>query len=220
MSDPFNAYQAWLGIPPEECDGGRPHHYQLLGLRVFEKNPHAIDAAARRMIATLTAFATGPHQSLAEQLILEAAAAAACLRDPAQKAQYDRALASGEPLPAATDQPQANVPVPVVFADGSPGAAAVDYVQSLVQAGIAVQDEYALQRAVEPASPLQPSVAAVTHPSPTMRARGPNLNLPTIMTLLGGVVGLLAGYFIVYYLLGDDLLRLLPPREALLRLRE
>jgi hypothetical protein len=189
-------------------------------LRVFEKDPHAIDAAARRTIATLSAFATGPYQSLAERLILEVGAAAACLRDPAQKAQYDRALASGEPLPAATDQPQANVPVPVVFAEGSPGAAAVEYVQRLVQAGIAVQDENALQPAVEPAPPLQPSVAAVTQPSPTMRARGQSLNLPMIMTLLGGVVGLLAGYFIVYYLLGEDLLRLLPPREALLRLRD
>src|SRR4051794_4216700 len=135
MSDPFNAYQAWLGIPPEECEGGGPDHYRLLGLRVFEKDPQAIDAAARRSIATLSTVATGPRQALAERLMLEVGAAAACLRDPTQKAQYDRALASGQPLVTAPVQQPAYSAPPSMPAEraGLPTAAAVDYVQRLVQ---------------------------------------------------------------------------------------
>src|SRR5262245_6934951 len=222
MSDPLNPYQAWLGIPPEECDDGQPHHYQLLGLRVFEKDPQAIDAAARRTIATLSAFATGPYQSLAERLMLEAGAAAACLGDPEQKAEHDRALALGLPLVSATKLSQANSVAqssPVITGGAFPDAAAVEYVHQLVQTSVGeAESEYALDAVVEPA-PLAPVAAdAEMLPSAGRRMRRQMVDLSTIMVLLGGVVGLLRGYFIVYYLLGEDLLRLLPPREGLMRL--
>lgn|SRR5262245_22788179 len=225
MSDPFDAYQTWLGIPPEECDGGKPHHYQLLGLRVFEKDLHAIDAAARRTIVTLSAFAAGPHQLLAERLMLEAGAAAACLRDSEQKAQYDRALASGEPLPAVHNQPQPSAAASpaVPLTSGSPSAAAIDYVQRLVQPGIQIaDDENGLQPVALHAASPAPELVASTLPLPptTQRVRRTRLASPTMMALLGGFVGLLGGYFIIYYLLGEDVLRLLPPREALVRLRD
>src|SRR5439155_1330317 len=181
-SDPFNAYHAWLGIPPEECDEGGPHYYQLLGLRVFEKDPQAIDAAARRTIATLSPYATGAHEGLAERLLLEVGTAAACLRDPTQKAQYDRALASGEPLVAAPALQQAYVP-PLPAAGepvgGLPTAAAVDYVQSLVQpTAQEAENLYALQPDAETVRPQGPLTATKTASSPPVRRiRGQGSNL-------------------------------------------
>ena len=38
MSETFDPYHAWLGIPPEQQP---PNHYQLLGLQVFEPDRSA-----------------------------------------------------------------------------------------------------------------------------------------------------------------------------------
>ena len=46
MSDHFDPYHVWLGIPPEESAAGRPNHYRLLGLRLFETNADATTVAA------------------------------------------------------------------------------------------------------------------------------------------------------------------------------
>jgi hypothetical protein len=207
MSDPFNAYYAWLGIPPEECHEGGPHYYQLLGLRVFEKDPQAIDAAARRTIATLSRYATGLHGDLTERLLVEVGAAAACLRNPMQKAEYDRALASGEPLEMAA------------------ATEVAAYVHRLLQReNLPPDDEYGLQPlegpgadTSRPAHDADTSGATLTY-RPVRRISSAGLIMPTIMAVVGGIVGLIGGYFIMYYLLGEDLLRLLPPRDALLRL--
>jgi hypothetical protein len=40
MSESFDPYHVWLGIPPEEQP---PHHYRLLGIRLFEDNPSVIE---------------------------------------------------------------------------------------------------------------------------------------------------------------------------------
>lgn len=54
MSENFDAYYKWLGIPPEEQP---PHHYRLLGIRLFEADADVIDAAADRQMAHLQTFA-------------------------------------------------------------------------------------------------------------------------------------------------------------------
>ena len=43
MSDAFDPYYIWLGIPPEDQP---PHHYRLLGVTLFESNREVIEAAA------------------------------------------------------------------------------------------------------------------------------------------------------------------------------
>ena len=44
MSDAFDPYHRWLGIPPDEQP---PHHYRLLGINAFETDPEVIrDAVA------------------------------------------------------------------------------------------------------------------------------------------------------------------------------
>ena len=40
MSNPFDPYHQWLGIPPKKQP---PNHYTLLGLDAFESNPDVID---------------------------------------------------------------------------------------------------------------------------------------------------------------------------------
>ncbi len=217
----LNVYQAWLGIPPEECDAAGPHHYQLLGLRVFEKDTEAIDAAVRQTMAKLSDHAAGPHRSLAQRLMVEVESAMACLCDPAEKARYDRALALGE-RPASRPRQQSGCAAPAVMetgsADESP-VAALDNVQVLVQPVPEteyVNHGYALQPIDEPEIPAE--CVSTGAPSRPMRRRGDlAMSLPAMMAVLGGLVGLVGGYFIMYYLLGEDLLRMLPPRDAILR---
>src|SRR5687768_18381170 len=43
MVDVFDPYHKWLAIPPEEQP---PHHYRLLGIKLFESDPDVIESAA------------------------------------------------------------------------------------------------------------------------------------------------------------------------------
>lgn len=225
MGEPFNAYQAWLGIPRDEQP---PHHYQLLGLRVFESNRQAIEAAPERVAVRLRDFQWGPNQAIAEQLILEVRTAAACLLDADYKARYDRALALGLALDDIGVSPQALVDAPtapVQQAESAISPAALDYVQRLVQPAAhsaavidaePVDAEPQPEAAWEQESPTV-SIAATTAPArPMKRAGSIAWRMHAIMALLGGIVGLSVGYFAIYYLLGEDLFRLWPPREPLL----
>ena len=58
MSDTFNAYHVWLGIPPHEQP---PNHYRLLGISLFEGDLDVIDHAADRQMAHVRTFQSGKH---------------------------------------------------------------------------------------------------------------------------------------------------------------
>jgi len=89
MSQTFDAYHVWLGIPPAEQP---PSYYRLLGLRPFEPNLTVIDHAAHRVSIHLRSLQNGPHGHIAQRLSSEVSAAGLCLLDPSQKAQYDQVL--------------------------------------------------------------------------------------------------------------------------------
>ena len=89
MSESFDPYRAWLGIPPEEQP---PNHYRLLGVQPLEEDPEVIAAAADRRVGNLHASQTGEHAELARRLLDEIAYAKACLLNPARKAAYDEGL--------------------------------------------------------------------------------------------------------------------------------
>jgi hypothetical protein len=91
MAQAFDAYQAWLGIPPAESAGGL-NHYRLLGLLQFESNPVVIENAATRTTAKVREQASGPYQLVAQRVLGEIAAARQVLLDSNQKAAYDREL--------------------------------------------------------------------------------------------------------------------------------
>jgi len=86
MSEQFDPYRAWLGIPPEEQP---PNHYRLLGLDLFEDDPAAIERAAEQRVGILQAFQSGEHGKLAVKLLNEVAQAKVALLNPNRKAGYD-----------------------------------------------------------------------------------------------------------------------------------
>ena len=67
MSDEFDPYLKWLGIPPKFQP---PTHYRLLGLEAFESDPDAIENAADRQMAHLRTFRTCSRASLMTSVAL------------------------------------------------------------------------------------------------------------------------------------------------------
>jgi formylglycine-generating enzyme required for sulfatase activity len=94
VSEPFDPYYQWLGIPRSEQP---PDHYRLLGVARFESDPQVIRTAVEQRFAYLRTFQLSKYSDRAEQLLNEIAAAKACLLDPKRKAAYDARL---EPVPS------------------------------------------------------------------------------------------------------------------------
>jgi hypothetical protein len=89
MSDEFDPYLKWLGIPPKFQP---PTHYRLLGLEAFESDPDAIENAADRQMAHLRTFRNGKRVELAERMLNEIAEAKVCLLNDEKKTDYDAKL--------------------------------------------------------------------------------------------------------------------------------
>ena len=58
MTEQFDPYRKWLGIPDQTQ---HPHHYQLLGLALFEDDPDVIENAANRQMTHIRSFQTGQN---------------------------------------------------------------------------------------------------------------------------------------------------------------
>jgi hypothetical protein len=95
MSEGFDPYHKWLGIPPADQP---PNHYRLLGISLFESDPDAIGNAADQRMAHVKSFQIGEREALSQKLLNELAVARVCLLDPEKKAAYDAQLreAAGE----------------------------------------------------------------------------------------------------------------------------
>jgi len=89
VSESFDPYYTWLGIPPQQQP---PNHYRLLGIESFEGSPDVIERAADRRMADLRTYQTGKHSADSQRLLNEVAAAKLCLLDAKKKARYDAAL--------------------------------------------------------------------------------------------------------------------------------
>ena len=107
MSEVFDPYHRWLGIPPEDQP---PDHYRLLGIARFETDREVIDSVAMRHMLFLQEIADGPHVPQAQQLLNELAGARRCLLDAARKAAYDAGLKAQ--LAASIPAPPVSGPVP------------------------------------------------------------------------------------------------------------
>ena len=87
MSDAFDPYYIWLGIPPEEQP---PHHYRLLGVTLFENNREVIEAAANRQMAYMQEVSGGEaHIDEAQKILGELSRARVCLLSAEKKEAYD-----------------------------------------------------------------------------------------------------------------------------------
>lgn len=124
MSEQFNPYHKWLGIPPKDQP---PNHYRLLGLDLFESDLDVIEAAFQRQMAYVRTYQLGPHSELSQKILNEIAAAKVCLLIPDEKAEYDRKLrdwlAEQDPT-TPPDLPPAVTPAPPVVVAASAGGEA------------------------------------------------------------------------------------------------
>jgi hypothetical protein len=128
MSQTFDPYHKWLGIPPGEQP---PNHYRLLGISLFESDPDVIEAAADQRMAHVRTHQWGGRAALGQSLLNEISSAKICLLAPERKAEYDAWLMSmqrstgqyqppmGTALPVATPLPVAR-PVPVSSPSDTP----------------------------------------------------------------------------------------------------
>ncbi|MCH8922292.1 MAG: hypothetical protein IIA67_03965 [Planctomycetes bacterium] len=94
MTDGFDPYHSWLGIPPRHQP---PNHYRLLGLQMFESDVDVIANTASRQMSHVRTFQTGQHAALSQQILNEIAAAKVCLLNPQKKASYDEQLRGKQP---------------------------------------------------------------------------------------------------------------------------
>jgi hypothetical protein len=111
MSNEFDPYHVWLGIPPEEQP---PNHYRLLGLRPLEANADVISNALDQRRAFLRSVQAGKRAAQSQQLLNEVSAAGVTLLDPAKKAPYDAELRKKlSPRPAPAARAAAGLPDPM-----------------------------------------------------------------------------------------------------------
>ncbi len=87
--DAFDPYHKWLSIPPEEQP---PHHYRLLGLKLFEADPEVIEMAADRQMAHVRTFQSGKHSGASQNVLNQISAAKVTLINAAKRAAYDEKL--------------------------------------------------------------------------------------------------------------------------------
>jgi len=92
MSEEFDAYHKWLGIPPKEQP---PNYYRLLGIDLFESDKDVIVSTADMRMSHIREKQSGKRSTLALKIRNEISAARVCLLDPEQKADYDEQLRQG-----------------------------------------------------------------------------------------------------------------------------
>ena len=112
--DTFDPLAEWLGIPPAEQP---PHHYRLLGLKLFEDRAEAIERAADERMAAVRKHQTGRRAAATQQVLNRLAAAKQCLLNSATRTAYDAAIrgqleaaksaAAGRSQPRWVEQPPA-----------------------------------------------------------------------------------------------------------------
>jgi len=89
VSDVFDPYHQWLGIPPKDQP---PNHYRLLRIDLLEDNAKVIESAADRQMAHVRTFQTGKHSAESQKLLNQIAAAKIVLLQAQKKADYDEKL--------------------------------------------------------------------------------------------------------------------------------
>ena len=108
MTDSFDPYHKWLGIPAKEQP---PNRYRLLGLALFEADPDVIESAADQRMSHVRTFQAGAHSALSQKLLNELAEAKLCLLKPDQRQKYDELLR--DQLSAAATPPASGQAAPI-----------------------------------------------------------------------------------------------------------
>lgn len=122
MSDKFDPYYEWLGIPPKDQP---PNHYRLLGIELFEANENVIDRAADRQMGHVRTFQTGQNARESQRLLNELSKAKICLLNREKKAAYDASLRqerqeSSGPMPLVSPVSEIDAALPPPAIPGLP----------------------------------------------------------------------------------------------------
>ncbi len=120
MSETFDPYHKWLGIPPAEQP---PNHYRLLGISLFESDQDVIANAADARMAHVRTFQSGKRSAESQRILNEISSAKVCLLNPERKTEYDAGLRGDSQLPRAAASGPPRIPAP---ADPRPPVKAAD----------------------------------------------------------------------------------------------
>ena len=118
MTEQFDPYYQWLGIPQDE----RPiNKYRLLALQLFESDEDVIANAADRQMAFIRTFQSGVHSAESQALLNELSSARVTLLNKDSKAEYDQQLRQtlGAREMRSTAPPVPGQPLPVPPLDPS-----------------------------------------------------------------------------------------------------
>ncbi|MBA63279.1 MAG: hypothetical protein CMJ76_13055 [Planctomycetaceae bacterium] len=190
MSEQFDAYRVWLGIPPQQQP---PNHYQLLGIGQFEADPDVIENAADRQMTHVRTYQSGSHSDDSQRILNEITQAKLCLLKPSSRAAYEAKLRAQTPLTSPTGE-QA-IPVSPV-GSAHPGIApmasppAIPVAPTQPQAQPVRPAEIAIPVQVDNPTDYLPGIAHPDAKSVTRRARSRrgNAGIPWIL-----IVGVLFG---------------------------
>lgn len=111
MTESFDPYHEWLGIPPSQQPAD---HYGLLGVPRLTASMDEIRSAAEQRMVYVRSFQTGPRSKYTQRLLNELANAKLCLSNPQTRAAYDSVLRerfSAPALPPVPHMPPAAPPM-------------------------------------------------------------------------------------------------------------
>ena len=123
MSDNFNPYHKWLGIPLNQQP---PNYYRLLGLEQGECDSDVIANAAEQRMRHLKSIPTDPYGDLSRSLIDEISRACNCLLDSEQKTTYDTLLQTQQNSSAFPTSPPLHFATPPEWLPRDDGSNKID----------------------------------------------------------------------------------------------
>ncbi|MFN0017703.1 MAG: LamG-like jellyroll fold domain-containing protein [Pirellulaceae bacterium] len=122
MSDDFDPYYTWLGIPKEDQPAD---HYRLIGIRPFEDNADVITNVMDQRMQYLRSMQVGKRSALTQRLLNEISTAGGCLLDKDRKKVYDRELKAKHAAAAKAGKSEpASAPIPKPSPVATPTSAA------------------------------------------------------------------------------------------------
>lgn len=194
MSDDFDPYYTWLGIPKEDQPAD---HYRLIGIRPFEDNADVITNVMDQRMQYLRSMQVGKRSALTQRLLNEISMAGGCLLDKDRKKTYDRELKAKQ---ATSSQAGKSEPASAQIDNSSPIAASTNAARPIpVPAAAASTSPKAAarplplppsQKIASAESPLISDNFADKEPSTSGASFGSFGNLPMILggAIVGGLI--------------------------------
>lgn len=204
MSDSFDPYYKWLGIPPTEQPA---NHYRMLGLPPFESDLDVIENAADQRMAHVRKFQAGKNGALSQKVLNELSSVRVCLLNPEKKAAYDAKLKLERNGPVATPAPARETRPATPQQPVTPAAANKPPITNL-----SLPQAASLQQPFAPASHLRPMTPASTTPAAqstpvahtTPVAQKPKWILPTAISAGSALVLIAVVAFVAMVLSGSS----------------